>query len=62
MDTSSLASCNLEEGVAESGGASTVEQAGTDTVVAAADATQQGPNGHTAREGQPDPSQQVDDG
>uniref|UniRef100_A0A8C6YKP5 HECT-type E3 ubiquitin transferase n=1 Tax=Naja naja TaxID=35670 RepID=A0A8C6YKP5_NAJNA len=35
MDTSSLASCNLEEGVAESGGASTVEQAGTDAVVAA---------------------------
>uniref|UniRef100_A0A8C5SW23 E3 ubiquitin-protein ligase HUWE1 n=1 Tax=Laticauda laticaudata TaxID=8630 RepID=A0A8C5SW23_LATLA len=34
MDTSSLASCNLEEGVAESGGASTVEQAGTDAVVA----------------------------
>uniref|UniRef100_A0A670YLI6 HECT-type E3 ubiquitin transferase n=1 Tax=Pseudonaja textilis TaxID=8673 RepID=A0A670YLI6_PSETE len=42
MDTSSLASCNLEEGVAESGGASTVEQAGTDAVVTAADATQQG--------------------
>ncbi|KAG8129847.1 hypothetical protein E2320_016730 [Naja naja] len=62
MDTSSLASCNLEEGVAESGGASTVEQAGTDAVVAAANATQQGPNAHTAREGQPDPSQQVDDG
>uniref|UniRef100_A0A8C5SY30 HECT-type E3 ubiquitin transferase n=1 Tax=Laticauda laticaudata TaxID=8630 RepID=A0A8C5SY30_LATLA len=56
MDTSSLASCNLEEGVAESGGASTVEQAGTDAVVAAADATQQGPNSHTAREGQPEPS------
>ncbi|XP_013917131.1 PREDICTED: E3 ubiquitin-protein ligase HUWE1-like [Thamnophis sirtalis] len=62
MDTSSLASCNLEESVAESGGASTVEQAGTDAVVAAADASQQGPNAHTAREGQPDPSQQVDDG
>uniref|UniRef100_A0A670YEI1 E3 ubiquitin-protein ligase HUWE1 n=1 Tax=Pseudonaja textilis TaxID=8673 RepID=A0A670YEI1_PSETE len=39
MDTSSLASCNLEEGVAESGGASTVEQAGTDAVVTAADIT-----------------------
>ncbi|KAM6469549.1 E3 ubiquitin-protein ligase HUWE1-like [Liasis olivaceus] len=62
MDTSSLASCNLEEGVGESGGASAVEQAGTDAVVAAADATQQGSNAHTAREGQPDPGQQVDDG
>uniref|UniRef100_A0A8C5SYW6 HECT-type E3 ubiquitin transferase n=1 Tax=Laticauda laticaudata TaxID=8630 RepID=A0A8C5SYW6_LATLA len=56
MDTSSLASCNLEEGVAESGGASTVEQAGTDAVVAAADATQQGPNSHTAREGHSPPA------
>uniref|UniRef100_A0A803T881 E3 ubiquitin-protein ligase HUWE1 n=1 Tax=Anolis carolinensis TaxID=28377 RepID=A0A803T881_ANOCA len=37
MDTSSLASCNLEEGVTESGGAGSVEQAGAGTIVATAD-------------------------
>uniref|UniRef100_A0A8D2LTR1 E3 ubiquitin-protein ligase HUWE1 n=1 Tax=Varanus komodoensis TaxID=61221 RepID=A0A8D2LTR1_VARKO len=61
MDTSSLASCNLEEGVGEGGGASNVEQTGTGTVVVAADASQQGSNSQAVREGQPDPSQQVDD-
>uniref|UniRef100_A0A670KLH3 E3 ubiquitin-protein ligase HUWE1 n=1 Tax=Podarcis muralis TaxID=64176 RepID=A0A670KLH3_PODMU len=62
MDTSSLASCNLEEGVGEAGGPSSVDQAGGATVVATADTAQQGSNAQALREGQPDPSQQVDDG
>ncbi|XP_053227372.1 E3 ubiquitin-protein ligase HUWE1 isoform X3 [Podarcis raffonei] len=62
MDTSSLASCNLEEGVGEAGGPSNVDQAGGATVVATADTAQQGSNAQALREGQPDPSQQVDDG
>ncbi|XP_066470425.1 E3 ubiquitin-protein ligase HUWE1 isoform X2 [Tiliqua scincoides] len=62
MDTSSLASCNLEEGVGEGGGASSVEQTGASPVTAAGDAAQQGSNVQAIRESPPDSSQQVDDG
>uniref|UniRef100_A0ACB8ENN4 E3 ubiquitin-protein ligase huwe1 n=1 Tax=Sphaerodactylus townsendi TaxID=933632 RepID=A0ACB8ENN4_9SAUR len=62
MDTSSLASCNLEEGVGEGGGASSADQAGgAGPVTAAADAAQQGAHSQAIRDGQPDPSQQVED-
>lgn len=62
MDTSSLASCNLEEGVGEGGGASNVEQTGASPVTAAGDAVQQGSSAQAIRESQPDLNQQVDDG
>uniref|UniRef100_A0A803T356 HECT-type E3 ubiquitin transferase n=1 Tax=Anolis carolinensis TaxID=28377 RepID=A0A803T356_ANOCA len=62
MDTSSLASCNLEEGVTESGGAGSVEQAGAGTIVATADVAQPGSSAPAIREAQPDANQPVDDG
>uniref|UniRef100_A0A803TFG8 HECT-type E3 ubiquitin transferase n=1 Tax=Anolis carolinensis TaxID=28377 RepID=A0A803TFG8_ANOCA len=56
MDTSSLASCNLEEGVTESGGAGSVEQAGAGTIVATADVAQPGSSAPAIREAHSPPA------